>query len=88
MNRTIPAVLALALLLCACGEDIINSQDRATVAELKAAMDADTAVALDVRMAIDWQSERIKGALNIPLGDLETRIGELPTDKRIITYCA
>ena len=84
----IALLLTLIVALAACGDDLLASQDRATPAELKAAMDAGTAVALDVRHPVDWLTERIKGALNIPLYELETRVSELPKDKRIITYCA
>ncbi len=46
------------------------------------------AVWVDVRPKDQYEIGHIKGALNIPLGDLITRIKELPPHKYIITYCA
>jgi rhodanese-related sulfurtransferase len=43
---------------------------------------------LDVRDA-DEVAElgKLKDAMNIPLGELRDRLGELPHDRRIVTYC-
>jgi NADPH-dependent 2,4-dienoyl-CoA reductase/sulfur reductase-like enzyme/rhodanese-related sulfurtransferase len=43
---------------------------------------------LDVRDA-DEVAElgKLKGAVNIPLGELRDRLGELPRDRRIVAYC-
>ena len=30
---------------------------------------------------------KLKNAVNIPLGELRDRLGELPNDRRIIAYC-
>ncbi len=46
------------------------------------------AVFVDVRPKDQYDIGHIKGAMNIPLGDLLTRIKELPAHKYIITYCA
>ena len=40
---------------------------------------------IDVR---DRATEKIKGALVIPVGDIEARLDEIPRDREIITYCA
>jgi len=46
---------------------------------------------IDARDAEDYAYCHIKGALNLPLHDAETRFpdiaGKLPTDKIIVTYC-
>lgn len=42
---------------------------------------------VDVREADEWVEGHIKGALHIPLGDLENRMSEIPTDKPIIAVC-
>jgi rhodanese-related sulfurtransferase len=41
---------------------------------------------LDIRAEEEWlnQSTRIPGALHIPADELESRVGELPEDKRIL----
>lgn len=46
------------------------------------------AVWVDVRPKDQYEIGHIKGAINIPLGDLIPRIKELPPHKYIITYCA
>jgi 3-mercaptopyruvate sulfurtransferase SseA len=46
------------------------------------------AVYVDVRSKDQYDIGHIKGAINIPLTDVITRIKELPTGKYLITYCA
>lgn len=53
-------------------------------AELLAARKA---VVLDVRGIGEWKAGRIGGAIHIPLPQLESRLGKLPSDKTIITVC-
>lgn len=45
------------------------------------------AFALDVREPSEVAAGRIPGAMNIPLGELSERIGELPNATPIIAYC-
>jgi rhodanese-related sulfurtransferase len=42
---------------------------------------------LDVRPDDEFALGHLPGALNIPLGKLEHRLGELPADREIIAYC-
>lgn len=60
---------------------------RVSLVDAKAAYDAQSAVFVDVRDTGSFASGHIKGALNIPLADLDTRANELPKDRWIITYC-
>jgi 3-mercaptopyruvate sulfurtransferase SseA len=46
------------------------------------------AVFVDVRAKDQYDQGHIKGAINIPLGDLLTRLRDLPPKQFIITYCA
>jgi 3-mercaptopyruvate sulfurtransferase SseA len=46
------------------------------------------AVWVDVRPKESYDQGHIPGALSIPLGDLMTRLREIPPGKMIITYCA
>jgi 3-mercaptopyruvate sulfurtransferase SseA len=46
------------------------------------------AVFVDVRGKDQYDMGHIKGAINIPLGDILTRIHEVPPKTFIITYCA
>lgn len=42
---------------------------------------------LDVRPEDEFAVGHLPGALNIPLSELERRLGELPTDREVIAYC-
>jgi 3-mercaptopyruvate sulfurtransferase SseA len=53
----------------------------------KAAFDSGTAIFIDVRSAEAYQGNHITGAINIPLAELESRLGELDKAQWIITYC-
>ncbi len=44
-------------------------------------------IILDVRDPDEAMHGMLAGAVNIPVNELETRIGELPKDKEIIPYC-
>ena len=42
---------------------------------------------LDVRTPQEFASGHISGAVNIPVDDLRSRLGELPRDRKIAAYC-
>ena len=42
---------------------------------------------LDVRTPQEFVSGHISGAVNIPVDDLRSRLGELPRDRKIAAYC-
>ena len=42
-------------------------------------------VVIDVRTEI---TEKIKGAVHIPVGEIEARVKEIPRGRQIVTYCA
>ena len=60
---------------------------RVDLEEAKVAFDSHTAIFLDVRAAESYAEAHIPGAINIPLDQLEARIGELNPNAWIITYC-
>jgi hypothetical protein len=49
---------------------------------------AKKAVFVDVRPKDAYDQAHIKGAINIPLGDILTRVKDIPPKTFIITYCA
>ena len=59
--------------------------DRVTLEEFTRLRAAGQVFVLDVRYQID---RKIKGSAHIPLGDLETRLAELPRDREVVTYCS
>lgn len=44
-------------------------------------------VVLDVRPAEEYEAAHIAGAVSIPLGELEDRLGELPARAEVVAYC-
>jgi len=46
------------------------------------------AVFIDVRPKSDYDASHIKGAISMPLGEVITRLRDLPPRKFLITYCA
>ena len=43
---------------------------------------------LDVRSLGEWKGGHAKGAVHIPLNEIEQRIGEIPKDKPVVVICA
>ncbi len=61
-----------------------------TATELKARMDAgDTPVLVDVREPFEREIADLpeSGQLRIPVGDIATRMSEIPRDDEVIIYC-
>lgn len=61
---------------------------RLTKDELRDALAKGTAIVVDVRPAQSYQQAHIKGAMHIPADQIGARVGELPRDKMIVTYCS
>ena len=60
-----------------------------TPAELWAALETTTPpMVVDVRSSTEFDEDHIPGSINIPLPELRTKVGELPTDRPVVTYCA
>lgn len=45
-------------------------------------------VLLDVRTPDEYRQAHLKGALLIPLGELNRRVQEVPRDRPVLVYCA
>jgi len=59
-----------------------------SVRELKSKMDSGEILALiDVREPFEYEIARIEGSRLIPLGELETRIGEVPKSGALVLQC-
>ena len=59
-----------------------------TPMEVKAQLDAKKDfLFLDVRTPLEFKQEHLPGSTLIPLGELRSRLGELPKDKDIVTFC-
>ena len=64
-----------------------DSASRVSIEDLKGRMQQGNVVVLDVRNRVAFEMEHAKGAVNIPLEEIATRLGELPRDKYIAAYC-
>jgi phage shock protein E len=42
---------------------------------------------VDVRDPAEFAAGHVRGARNIPLGELDNRLGEIPSDRLVVTYC-
>ena len=62
---------------------------RVTIEEAKAALESGTAIVVDVRSPGAYETSHIKGAMSVPLGEIERNLAELTLEKDqwIITYC-
>jgi hydroxyacylglutathione hydrolase len=56
-------------------------------AEETRALLADGALAIDVRESDEYARGHVPGALNVPLGEIESRAGEIPRDASVVAYC-
>ncbi len=91
-RRLLPLLAAFALLLGAAvmpgarAAAQENDPPRISLADFKALLASGAPVTvLDVRGP---SPTKIKGAIHIPLADLESRLSEIPRDRPIVTYCA
>lgn len=55
--------------------------------ELLARMRRGTAVVIDARPRIEFDSGHIQGARSVPLDELEDRLADLPADAEVVAYC-
>lgn len=55
--------------------------------DLVSRLEAGLVTVLDVRPEDEFALGHLPGALNIPLRELERRLGELPADREVIAYC-
>lgn len=58
-----------------------------TPQQAKAAVDAGTAVIIDVREPDEVAQASVPGAVHIPIGDLLARLGEVPRDRTVVFIC-
>ena len=79
-------MIVISFLLAA----LINTKadvPRVTASELRALLDKGEAVAIDVRGTVPYELGHIAGAVWMPLGVMNQRVGELPQDKLLVMYC-
>ena len=68
--------------------ELVDRTPRLTAAALGEQLESRAPLRLvDVRTESEWSAERIDGALNVPLSQLEKRQAELPDERPLVVYC-
>jgi hydroxyacylglutathione hydrolase len=49
---------------------------------------AEPPLVVDVRTEHEWEENRVEGAMNLPLSRLGERVGDLPSERSLVVYCA
>jgi len=88
-------VIGAAILLFVAGMLFFQRGDGGTAAKIGAEISVSEALAkreagafiLDVRQPEEWQEYHIPDSTLIPLGDLESRLSEVPKDQEIVVVC-
>ncbi|MBA2379932.1 MAG: rhodanese-like domain-containing protein [Blastocatellia bacterium] len=65
-----------------------DAAPRISLAEAKKAFDDGTAVFIDTHVKAAYDAEHIRGAINISVQDLPTKVSTIPKGKKIIAYCS
>ena len=78
------ALLALTASLCLAAEVVNLTSPQAKELLAKNAR----VVLLDVRTPEEFRQAHLRGALLIPVGELEQRLREVPTGKPLLVYCS
>ena len=66
----------------------VTSIDASQAKKLVADEGADNVTFLDVRQPKEYELAHIPGSLLVPMGELDTRLGELDPNKPVVVYCA
>jgi len=66
---------------------VLPTVAQSTASEAAAMIAAGRATMVDVRGQGEWEGGHVPGAVNIPVGYLSERVGELPSTRPLIVYC-
>jgi hydroxyacylglutathione hydrolase len=58
-----------------------------SLTDFAAQVQSNDKVVVDVRGEGEWRAGHLPGSLNLPIGELDRRLGELPRDRRVIVHC-
>lgn len=64
-----------------------DSLESFSIESIKAQIKSGDVILLDVRPNIEFIAGHFPKAINIPLKELKTKLGQIPKDKTVITYC-
>jgi hydroxyacylglutathione hydrolase len=74
-------------MLTGCGAGASDPAVDVSVGEALLLLQNKEAILIDVRTPAEYRDGHIPGVANIPLDELEKRIGEVPKDKKVVLIC-
>ena len=77
----------LLSMLTGCGAGASDPAVDVSVGEALRLWQNKEAILIDVRTPAEYRDGHIPGVANIPLDELEKRIGEIPKDKKVVLIC-
>jgi rhodanese-related sulfurtransferase len=80
-------MLLAAVLAAGCAQSSGGANVNVSVDEALRLWQNKEAVIIDVRTPGEYREGHIPGVVNIPLDELENRMGEIPKDKKIVLIC-
>jgi adenylyltransferase/sulfurtransferase len=70
-----------------CSADMLQAVRRLSAAELQKELRGATVAVIDVREPREFCARHLDGAINIPVSQLATRLGELPRSRTLVFVC-
>ena len=80
----IVALVLLAVVVAGCLFGFSGDVDSAWARELV----GQGATLVDVRSPGEFEGGHIEGAINVPVGELASKLGQIPKDRAVVVYCA
>lgn len=80
-------VIMVALLAAGCSQSPAGASVDVSVDEALRLWQAKEAILIDVRTPAEYRDGHIPGVVNIPLAEIEKRLGEIPKDKKVVLIC-
>ena len=92
MKRILLGIVLLQLAMTGCSsaqEETSEAKGGTTTEQVNkdASIDFEKAVFVDVRTPGEFQAGSFKGAINIPVSELDSRLSELDKSKQIVVFC-
>ena len=70
-------------------QDLVWATERVSAPMLAEELaSANPPLIIDIRTPHEWNTKHITNSINLPLNQLQHRITEVPTDRRIAVHCA
>lgn len=69
-------------------DEHFSDAPRISLADAKKDFDNGTALFIDTHAKAQYDSQHIKGSINVPANDVGNKLDAIPKDKKIIAYCS